>query len=57
LGLIQDREKRTNRIENSGISEEELIKFQEEMFEKARQRLASGTAPESEASKTADSTE
>ncbi|KAJ2964304.1 hypothetical protein NQZ79_g831 [Umbelopsis isabellina] len=36
LFLRQDRDKRSTRLENSGISEEELLRQQELLFEKSR---------------------
>jgi histone H3/H4 len=40
----QDREKKISRKDNSGMTEEEMIKAQEEMFKKARERLQSGVS-------------
>lgn len=40
----QDREKKISRKDHSGMTEEEMIKCQEEMFAKARERLQSGVA-------------
>ena len=47
---VKDREKKTFRLENSGLTPEELLKSQEELFARARQRFAqqsAGTEPSS----------
>ncbi|KAJ3261672.1 negative cofactor 2 transcription regulator complex subunit ncb2 [Boothiomyces macroporosus] len=40
-----DREKKSSRKDTGGLTEEELVKVQEEMFAKARERLQSGAGP------------
>ncbi|KAI8895790.1 histone-fold-containing protein [Globomyces pollinis-pini] len=42
---LKDREKRSARMDNSGMTQEELIQFQEQMFAKAKERMASGVGP------------
>ena len=37
----KDREKKTSKLEDSGLSAEELLKSQEELFARARQRMIS----------------
>ncbi|KAI8925561.1 histone-fold-containing protein [Entophlyctis helioformis] len=39
---VKDREKRRFRLERSGLTEEELLRSQEELFAKARERFAAG---------------
>lgn len=39
--LLKGKEKRNNKFQNSGLTEEELLKQQEELFKKSRDRLQS----------------
>lgn len=42
----KDREKKTSKLDTSGMTEEELLKQQEELFERARQKfLAQNPSP------------
>jgi len=40
--MLQTREKRVNKMENSGMSQDELLKMQEEMFASAREKYNPG---------------
>ncbi|CUM63660.1 uncharacterized protein PRCAT00001244001 [Priceomyces carsonii] len=42
--LLKGREKKNNKFQNSGLTEEELLKQQEELFKKSRDRLQSNSA-------------
>jgi hypothetical protein len=46
---LKDRERKTFRLENSGLTPEELLRNQEELFAKARQRLQNSQAAEAQA--------
>ena len=39
--LLKGKEKKNNKFQNSGLTEEELLKQQEELFKKSRDRLHS----------------
>ena len=39
--LLKGKEKRNNKFQSSGLSEEELLRQQEELFKKSRDRLQS----------------
>jgi down-regulator of transcription 1 len=41
--MSQTREKRVNKMENSGMSQAELLKMQEEMFASAREKYNPGS--------------
>ena len=45
---LKDRERKTFRLENSGLTPEELLRNQEELFARARQRLQSSQATETQ---------
>jgi alpha-galactosidase/6-phospho-beta-glucosidase family protein len=38
----QQRDKRNSRLENSGMSQEELLKMQQELFQQAREKMLKG---------------
>lgn len=42
FGCLQTREKKQNKMETSGMSEEELLRMQEEMFSAARDKYNAG---------------
>ncbi|KAG7195502.1 negative cofactor 2 transcription regulator complex subunit ncb2 [Scheffersomyces spartinae] len=45
--LLKGKEKKNNKFQNSGLSEEELLRQQEELFKKSRDRLHNNaTGPE-----------
>lgn len=46
--LLKGKEKKNNKFLNSGLSEEELLRQQEELFKKSRARLQSGGSGSSE---------
>lgn len=43
--LLKGKEKKNNKFLNSGLSEEELLRQQEELFKKSRARLQSSGSP------------
>lgn len=43
--LLKGKEKKNNKFQNSGLSEEELLRQQEELFKKSRARLQSNGSP------------
>lgn len=44
--LLKGKEKKNNKFQNSGLSEEELLKQQEELFKKSRARLQNNSTSE-----------
>ncbi|KAK6464462.1 putative transcriptional repressor [Scheffersomyces coipomensis] len=45
--LLKGKEKKNNKFQSSGLSEEELLRQQEELFKKSRDRLHNTAAPSS----------
>lgn len=43
--LLKGKEKKNNKFQNSGLSEEELLRQQEELFKKSRARLQNSGSP------------
>lgn len=43
--LLKGKEKKNNKFQNSGLTEEELLRQQEELFKKSRDRLQSSNTP------------
>lgn len=46
--LVKGKEKKNNKFQNSGLLEEELLRQQEELFKKSRDRLHSTSDPKAE---------